>query len=185
MSETDYEIASARLADAEELRAMQARSMRVLGGRYYPERTIESFLRAPGTLDDAVMAEGHYFVASDREGRIVGSGGWSQIQPGYAKGEVALPMARDRAIVRSVFVDPGCARRGIGSALMRWIEADCARAGVTLLTLTATLSGVPLYGVLGYIVLRPRTLLLGDGAELRTIDMEKSLSPSRAARAAA
>jgi GNAT superfamily N-acetyltransferase len=181
MSGIEYEITLAGPADTEELRAMQARSMRLLGGRYYPERTIESFLRAPGTLDDAVVAEGHYFVARDRQDRIVGSGGWSQNQPGYAKGGAALPMSQDRAIVRSVFVDPDCARQGIGGALMRHVEGDCGRAGIALLTLSATLSGVPLYGVLGYVVLRPRVLLLGDGARLNTVDMKKDLSLRQAA----
>ncbi|MGD9879744.1 MAG: GNAT family N-acetyltransferase [Reyranella sp.] len=181
MSSREFEIMPASLADAEPLRAMQARSMRVLGGGYYPVSTIESFLRSPGTMDDAVLAEGRYLVARDGAGRIVGSGGWSRLQPGYAKGGVAMPMARDRAVVRSVFVEPACARQGIGGAIMRRIEDDSAAAGVETLALTATLSGMPLYGVLGYIVLRPRTLVLGDGAPFEAIEMEKRLTCRKAA----
>jgi len=46
--------------------------------------------------------------------------------------------------VRSVFVDPAIARRGVGSAIMRHVEEDAALHCVRLLGLTATLSGAPL-----------------------------------------
>jgi GNAT superfamily N-acetyltransferase len=175
MSRTEHEIAHALPTEAEALRVMQARSLRTLGRGFYAPDAIESYLRSPGTLDDAVLAEGHYFVARDGGGRIVGSGGWSQRQPGYAQGGPTIAVASDLAIVRSVFVDPDRARQGIGSAIMRHIERDSARAGIRTLTLSATLSGLTLYTRLGYLTARPRTIVLADGARFGVIDMGKEL----------
>jgi len=175
MSRIEYEIGHATAAEAGALRVMQARSLRTLGRGFYSPDAIESYLRAPGTLDDGVLAEGHYFVARDRNGRPVGSGGWSQRQPGYAKSGPAMAMARDVAIVRSVFVDPDHARRGIATAVMNHIEADSARAGIVALTLSATLSGLTLYTQLGYLTARPRTIVLADGVEFGVVDMGKEL----------
>lgn len=176
MSNIEYEIACATPGEAGAIRIMQARSLRVLGQGFYAPSVIESFLRAPGTLDEAVVAEGHYFVARDRAGRVVASGGWSQLQPGYSRGGPAVPVAADLAVVRGVFVDPDCARQGIGGAMMRQIELDSARNGIATLTLAATLSGVALYTRLGYRAARPRTIVLADGVGFGVVEMGKELA---------
>lgn len=176
MSRTDYEIAHALPAEADAIRAMQARSLRTLGRGFYAPAVIESYLCAPGTLDDAVLAEGHYFVARDRQGHVIGSGGWSQRQPGYARGGPAVAVAADLAIVRSMFVDPDCTRQGIASAIMDRIETDSLRAGIVTLTLSATLSGVALYTHLGYLAAGSRTIVLADGARFGVVDMGKELA---------
>ncbi|MFZ5779004.1 MAG: GNAT family N-acetyltransferase [Pseudomonadota bacterium] len=181
MSVTAYEIAHARAVEAPAIRAMQARSLRELGRGFYAAATIESYLRAPGTLDVDLIEEGHYFVARDRAGRILGSAGWSQRQPAYARHGSPLATGADRAIVRAVFVEPDCARQGIGTALMHHVERDSLAAGIELLTLSATLSGVPLYLRLGYRAGQPRTIVLSDGAGLDVLDMSKSRGLRRAA----
>jgi GNAT superfamily N-acetyltransferase len=180
MSRSEYVIVRANSTEVDAIRVMQARSMRALGRQHYSEEVIEGFLRAPGTLDDMVVAEGHYFVVRDKDDRIIGSGGWSQRKPNYARG-LARPLPRDRALVRGVFVDPDVARRGIGTAIMQHVEIDGARAGVATLSLTATLSGVPLYGLMGYLMVRPHAIVLADGARFRVADMEKSLLAAKAA----
>lgn len=176
MSRVEYEFERATPAEADAIRVMQARSLRILGRGFYAPDTVESFLRAPGTLDDGVVAEGHYLVARARDGRIVGSGGWSQLQPGYARGGPSLPMAADLATVRGVFVDPDCARQGIGAAIMHHVEADSARAGIAALSLAATLSGVALYTLLGYLTARSRAIVLADGSRFGVVEMGKELA---------
>lgn len=169
-----YRLALADPSHIAEIRAMQAASFRGLGRVFYPQPIVESFLRAPGTLDDEVVGEGHYFVVRDERGRIVGSGGWSQRQPGYSSLGIARPIGGETAIVRSVFVHPDHARRGMGSAIMAEIEGDAAAAGIATLDLTATLSGVPLYRNLGYRVVRRRPIKLPHGGLFDVADMTKS-----------
>lgn len=186
MREPRYTIRTARSADIPAMRRTQVRSMRILGRAWYPEHVISALLAEVGTMQDAVVAEGHSFVAEDETGQILGTGGWSRLVPGYARGldnvkALVRPPAHV-ATVRSVFVEPAVARHGIGTAIMQQIEWDAAAAGIACLHMTATLSGEPLYAVLGYRPTGYGALSLAGGTlSLGTVDMEKHIAQSLAA----
>ncbi|WP_374447112.1 N-acetyltransferase family protein [Stella sp.] len=170
----DYRIRKATAADIAAVREMQARSMRTLGGRFYGVDAVERFLAQVGTMDDRVVDEGHYFIAIDRAGRPVGSGGWSRQRPAYAgEGPAMLPTAL--ATVRSVFVCPDHARRGVATRIMALAEEDAVLFGVEHMRLAATLSGIPLYEALGWRRVRPYAIRLTDGTRLDCLEMEKGL----------
>lgn len=141
---------TANAGDTAPLREMQARAMRELGGVDYKADAIAAFLAAFSTMEDSVVAEGHYFLAETPAGQIVASGGWSQATPVYERGEAPAPLSPHEAIVRSVYVDPAMARRGLGTAIMHTLERDAALHGIRSLSLTASLPGARLYRTLGY-----------------------------------
>jgi GNAT superfamily N-acetyltransferase len=172
VSASEWTLQRAELGMAADIRAMQARSMRALGRGFYAPQVIERFLEDVGTLDEAVVAEGHYFLVRDAGGAVIGSGGWSRRRPAYGSGGAAEAA---RPVVRGVFVDPGHIRRGIATALMRHVEADASAHGCATLHLCATLSGVGFYGALGYRRLGPRTLRLADGTGFACVDMQAAL----------
>lgn len=147
--------------------------MWVLGGDFYSSNEIASFLTLFGTMDDAVVEEGHYFVAEDRRGAILGSGGWTRSRPRYARAgaEIQTPVPT----VRSVFVDPAATRRGVASAIMARTEQDALDHGVETLQLTATLSGVSLYQALGYQTEEVTALELPDQSRFGCVRMRKAL----------
>jgi GNAT superfamily N-acetyltransferase len=183
-----FEIRKAGRADVLEMRAMQERSMLAIGSRYYARGEVEIFLNLVGTMDDAVVDEGHFFVAVDPFERVVGTGAWSGLLPGYARvagGQKAAPSvarpAAGTATVRSVFVEPECTRRGIAQALMHRIEAGAAAAGVTRLQLTATLSGEAFYRALGYAAEPRGTIELPDGTKFGCVKMKKAIAIPTAA----
>lgn len=186
MSEPRYTIRKCVSDDIPAMRRTQSRSMRILGRAWYPDHVIAALLAEVGTMQDAVVAEGHSFVAEDDSGHILGTGGWSRLVPGYARGlddvaALARPPAHI-ATVRSVFVEPAVARHGIGTAIMRQIEWDAAASGIACLRLTATLSGEPLYAVLGYRSTGYGALSLAGGTlSLGTVDMQKAIAQSLAA----
>jgi len=170
-----FSIRRARPGDIPSIRAMQERSMWMLGGPFYSDDEIAGFLTQYGTMDDAVVAEGHFFVAENRSGRILGSGGWTRRRPRHATGlgagaeTVALPT------VRSVFVDPAAERRGIASSIMARLESDALDHGLREIVLTATLSGASLYERLGYRALGRERLPLNNGSSFACIRMTKQL----------
>lgn len=155
---------------------MQARSMWTLGADFYTEAEIANFMDAFGTMDDAIVIEGHFFLAEDPNGAILGSGAWSRAKPGYATGMSATGQVADMPTVRSVFVDPAVARRGVGSAIMRHVENDAASHGFRLLGLTATLSGAPLYERLGYEVQEATEIIFPDKTSFGCVKMRKPLA---------
>lgn len=179
MSIREYYIRRAAMMDVPGIRTMQERSMWRLGGDFYPAETIAAFMRQISTMDDAVVAEGHFFVAVDLTGACVGSGGWSQRQPGYAvhEGAAAHDLPVNRAIVRSVFVDPDWSRCGMGSALMRYIESDARRWRIQELALMSTLSGVDFYRAHDYRALEADAIDLGNDLGFGYVEMKKTLAP--------
>jgi GNAT superfamily N-acetyltransferase len=181
----DIDIRFADPSDRQELRTMQARSFRTLGVPYYDREVIEAFIEGVGTMDDALIDDGTFFAARIR-GIIAGCGGWSARTPGYAA-HMHAPRAAPgvhKATVRSIFVHPDFARRGIAKAIMAAIEAEIMAANFTSASLTATLSGVPLYRHLGYSSGDAVTLKLRDGLVFVGIGMTKPLLTSNLKSAA-
>jgi predicted N-acetyltransferase YhbS len=171
-----YAIRHARASDIPAVRAMQARSMWTLGADFYTEAEMANFMDAFGTMDDAIVVEGHFFIAEDPGGAVLASGAWSRARPGYAAGMSATGPAAEMPTVRSVFVDPAIARRGLGSAIMRRVEDDAASHCVRLLSLTATLSGAPLYERLGYQVQEVTQIAFPDQTRFGCVKMTKPLA---------
>lgn len=167
-----------RVATAQDIgamRSMQADALRRIGTPYYPTPTIERALIEVGTLERATVDEGHYFAVQDPDQNIIGTGGWSQRAPEHRADPGKTPLARDTAIVRSIFVDPEHARRGIGKCIMRHIEQDAVAHGIRVLKLTATLSGTALYRSVGYQPVEQKHLVLSDGTSFESLEMMKVL----------
>jgi GNAT superfamily N-acetyltransferase len=184
----DFSIRRATIGDTLRTRTMQMRAMSLTGAGYYSRGEIDSFLRSIGTLEEAVVAEGHVFVALDREGAVIGSGGWSRLAPCYARftktGEIVATGSNPVpgvATVRSMFVAPERTRSGIGRAIMRAVEADARDWGIFLLRLTAMLSAERFYRALGYSGEARGHMRLPDGARLGCVRLEKLIAANDAA----
>lgn len=179
---SDYCIRRACARDLEAIQALHARSLRALGAAHYPAPLIELCLARVPTIEAALIDEGRYLVATGPAGRIVGSGGWSTLRPGYAAPDE--PDDPAAATIRGVFVDPDFARRGIASSLIACAEAAALAHGIERLRLKATLSGVPLYLRLGFRPTGRGAIDLGGGAGFAYVAMEKGLGAAACDRAA-
>jgi GNAT superfamily N-acetyltransferase len=181
MDASDHErpvIRRARIADRERLRRMQAHSLRVLGRGDYTEAEIETFLAHAATMDDFLLQEGTYYVI-EIEGSLAASGGWSRRVP-HLGGSHPLEHVLEAPLVpwiRSVFVDPRYARRGLARRLMEIAEREAAFVGYRQFQLTATITGVPFYRSLGYSELGPGDVALPGGLRFRLVTMRKTLEP--------
>jgi GNAT superfamily N-acetyltransferase len=188
----DFTIRPATIDDILCTRTMQLRAMSLTGARYYSRGEIDSFLRNIGTLEEAVVIEGHVFIALDRDEQVIGSGGWSRLAPCYARftkaGEIVATgnnPVPGVATVRSMFVAPEHARRGVGRAIMRAVEADARDWGMFLLRLTAMLSAERFYRALGYAGEARGHMRLPDGARLGCVRLEKLIAAHETATNAA
>jgi GNAT superfamily N-acetyltransferase len=162
--------------DLPALLAMQEASLRALAAAYYPRRVVQAALDRIGTMDPRLIADGTYLVA-EVAGRLAGSAGWSLRTPDYAALMAAVPdpLPGRTGLVRSVYVSPDFARRGLGRRLMQAVEARLAALGVVTSELMATLSGVPLYASVGYRELSAHALRLAPGVEFQVRRMARCL----------
>lgn len=179
-------IRRARIGDRERLRRMQQRSLRVLGRGDYSDAEIDAFLAHAGTMDDFLLHEGTYYMV-EIDGCLAASGGWSRRQPLQGK-SLAPAHALEAPLVpwiRSVFVDPRFARRGLARRLMELAEREAGFAGYRQLQLTASLTGVPLYEALGYEETARSALPLPGGLRFKVVAMRKRIAPNGARNARA
>lgn len=169
-------IRTASLADMADLTALQHAAFSEIAARDYGAHTVREILAVVPLLTEALVAEGHYFAGVDAAGQIIVSGGWSMAPPAY---DVAIPGAEEprgpEPVIRSVYVRPDAARQGLGAAIMGHIEADMRAHGVTVATLTATLSGLPLYERLGYRRTGDTFAELPSGRRVQLVNMKRPL----------
>jgi putative acetyltransferase len=122
-------------ADAAEIWAVRARAIRHGCASHYPPEELAAWTTraTPATCADAIATR-HVIVAEREDGRVAG----------YAQLDV------QEGTVEAVYVDPDCARRGVGRALMDAVEAAARALGLPGLVVEASLNSVPFYGAIGY-----------------------------------
>jgi GNAT superfamily N-acetyltransferase len=181
---------SARLAtsaDLDEIERIMKASIASLSRGFYDEQQIASAVRYIGVPDRQLIADGTYYVIDDprqpptaNRQPLLACGGWSaraKLFTGTSDQDAAAGWS-DVARIRAMFVDPACARRGLGRRILEASEEAARQAGFTTLELMATLPGVPLYEACGYRPVEDTVIALPDGVRLGCVVMRKSVPAS-------
>lgn len=163
-----------------------AASAHGLCGDDYSDVQIESALRmGVFGVDSALIADGTYYVV-EVEGRLVGCGGWSKRRTLFGGDRFAgrdaemLDPRSEPAKIRAFFVHADWARQGIGRQILERCESDARASGFRSLEMMATLTGVRMYGALGYDVAERVRYEMEDGVSIEFVRMRKELGrPSR------
>jgi len=185
-----------RLATPEDipvLRQLIEASVRGLQTEDYTPEQIEGALRTVFGVDSQLIADGTYIVAeatspdlrgpefnrSNTKPLIVGCGGWSKRKTLYgsdhwtAREDDLLDPRHDAAKIRAFFIHPDWARRGVGTLILDACENAARAAGFQRFEMGATLTGAKLFGVKGYVAVKPISIPLVNGESLPVIHMEK------------
>lgn len=165
--------------DAPDIQRLIEASIRVLGGKYYNPKEVESSLIHLFGVDSTMIRDGTYFVAVVDQ-KVVGSGGWSYRLTPFG-GDQATDVRnaafrdplKDPAIIRAMYVHPEWARRNIGQRIIRACEQAARVAGFAKMELVATLSGVDFYLKQGYAQQERVDIPLPDGAVIGAYRMTK------------
>jgi Kdo2-lipid IVA lauroyltransferase/acyltransferase len=172
---------TATMADVPGLRALIARSARGLSTEEYRPAQIEGALQGAFGVDTQLLTDQTYFVV-EAAGLIVGCGGWSfrsTLFGGDARNGrdcSTLDPQTQAAKIRAFFVDPGHARRGIGSLLLEHCEQQARAHGYSQVELMATLPGAKLYAARGYVAESLVHFEVGSGESIEFIPMRKSFT---------
>jgi len=185
-----------RLAKDTDIPALQAlinASVRGLQAQDYTSAQIEGALQSVFGVDSQLIADGTYIVAEAKSGGmefvdqnfvkveplIVGCGGWSKRKTLYGsdrwtgrKDDLLDPLS-DAAKIRAFFIHPDWARKGIGGMILEASEAAARASGFTRYEMGATLTGAKLFGVRGYVAVKPISIPLMNGEVLPVLHMEK------------
>jgi len=183
-------------SDIPVLQALIDVSVRGLQAQDYTLAQIEGALKTVFGVDSQLIADGTYLVAEavpsgsksdepESDGAaslIVGCGGWSKRKTLYGgdrwtgREDELLDPLRDAAKIRAFFIHPAWARQGIGGMILEACEAAARAVGFTRYEMGATLTGAKLFGVKGYVAVKPISIPLINGEVLPVIHMEKRVS---------
>lgn len=179
----DFTLRLAVRADVPALRDLIEASVRGLQAADYSAAQIEGALSTVFGVDTQLIDDGTYFVM--QSGQIIaGCGGWSKRRTLFggdqfhSRADDLLDPRTDAAKIRAFFVHPDYARRGIGSAILNACEQAAIVAGFSRFEMGATLTGVPLYSIRGYVAIEHLEVPLSNDLTLPIVRMEK-LSPVR------
>jgi len=179
-----YRLRKATLQDCSALEALIARSARLLNAGDYTPEQIEGALQGAFGVDTQLIRDGTFFVI-ERDGTIVGCGGWSYRRTPFGSDSGAerdiseLDPRTDAARIRAFFIDPSHARRGLGTRLLDQCEQGAGARGFSRVELTATLAGERLYAARGYVGSRRLQYDVAPGVTIEFIPMGKSLNAGR------
>ena len=179
MSQEDIRLRLAVSGDVSVLRQLIDASVRGLQTQDYTPAQIEGALQTVFGVDSQLIADGTYIVA-ESESMIVGCGGWSKRKTLYGsdhwtgREDSLLDPAHDAAKIRAFFIHPEWARRGVGTLILQACEDAARAAGFSRYEMGATLTGAKLFGVKGYVAVKPISIPLANGESLPVIHMEKS-----------
>jgi GNAT superfamily N-acetyltransferase len=174
-------IRMAAVGDIPELRDLIVRSVEELQAADYSQSQRSAALGSVFGVDRLMIEDGTYFVAV-LESRIRASGGWSKRATPFgsdaspARDDRMLDPESDAAKIRALFVDPSCARSGLGSLILAHCEEEARKAGFQKAELTATLTGQKLFRKRGYVAVENIALRLSSGEEMTVVRMVKDLT---------
>ena len=181
----EFQLRLATEEDVEALHALIEASVRGLQADDYTPEQIEGALGTVLGLDTQLIRDRTYYIAealgSDgQERRVAGCGGWSKrktlfgADAGPGREPELLDPATDAAKVRAIFVHPGFARQGLGTLILATVENAARAAGFRRFEMGSTLTGVPLYGLKGYVETERIAVPLKNGEALPVVKMVKT-----------
>lgn len=175
-----FEVRKATLADREAISRLIAASARGLSRKHYSDTQIEMAIASVFGVDTDLIQDETYFVA-DQEGTLIGCGGWSRRKALYGGDKFSnreagmLDPAADPARIRSFFVHPEHARKGVARAMLSVCEQQAKAHDFKALELMSTLPGIEFYEANGYSRIGNFDLDLADGVKIEFVPMRKQL----------
>ena len=137
-------VRKATQSDVREIEALLLASYsQVLRADYSPDVLAQSVPVMAKVHPDLIQS-GRYLCV-EKDGKIIGAGGWSMNAPDGAFSPV------DEANIRKVAVDPGLLRSGAGKALVNFIHDDAVANGVKTMVCLSSVTAQPFYAALGYV----------------------------------
>jgi len=179
--ETTPRLRLATLEDASAIDELMKSSIREIFPTDYDARQTEASIRFVGSVDRTLIEDRTYFVA-DLDGELVACGGWSRRDKlytgsGAAAGDARLlDPASEPARVRAMFTRADWTRRGLGRRILEACEAAAKSEGFSMLSLMATMPGMPLYSSYGFEVVEDNLQIpMPDGTSIEGASMQKAI----------
>jgi GNAT superfamily N-acetyltransferase len=170
----------ARLDEADEIDALMKLATRDLFPLVYTPTQTASAIRYVAVVDRQLIKDRTYYVF-EAAGELIACGGWSKraklyTGSGDAEGDDRLiDPATEAAHIRAMYTRPDWTRRGLGRRILEACQAAAKADGFWMLTLGATMPGLPLYEAFGFRETGREDVRMPDGVTLECVWMDKEV----------
>ena len=177
----NFKFRKANFNDINELEQLIEISAKSINSEYYNESEINAALCHVWTVDKQLIIDKTYWIVENKQGEIIGCGGWSKRKLLFGKsepldlGKTELKPDSEPARIRAFFVHPEYKRMGIGKELLKLCEKEAKLQNFKSLELVATLSGEKLYSANGYKEIKRYKIELGNNITNKVVSMNKNL----------
>ncbi|HUW81677.1 MAG TPA: GNAT family N-acetyltransferase [Phycisphaerae bacterium] len=151
-------VRKARVEEAQGIIDLHVDTVRRVNSRDYSPEQIDAWLgRRRVEVTEAMIRDGQYYVCVDDAGHLLGLGN--------IKGNelVALYVSADHQ------------GEGVGSAIVRRIEEDAFRDGISQIKTDSTVTAEGFYRRQGYVAVERKVLNIARGQTLQVVAMTKKL----------
>lgn len=146
----------------EKIDSLIKHSARTIQAQFYKESSVEAALELISNIVELIEADSLFVVECEHQ--LIACGGVS-----FCKAE---PF---NAEIKSFFVHPDFARKGVATKLLAACENQCFRMGIESIYLMATLAGEPFYRSRGFSELQRVQQSLSNGEIFELVKMQKIL----------
>ena len=162
----EFTIRRAHPADANDIAEAHRDSIRSVGPKFYPPNVVQDWGEGltPEIYVNAMQGGEVFFIAL----------GLIENEPGVLG--FASHRIDDAQDGGSVYIKGKATRRGIGSALLREVEAHAIAEGASSIHVEASLAGVAFYKANGFEEIGRRDTLLMSGRPIACVFMRKTLT---------
>lgn len=155
--------------DVEAIVAVHHAAVRALAGLDYPPEVIDAWSPPPGEgryrwIRAAMTGLEELWVVAEINGSVIGFG---SVVPGNRE-------------LRSLYVHPRAAGRGVGTTILSRLEATALDRGVDVLQLDSSLNAERFYRGRGWKVVERGTHRLNSGREMACVKLRKTLCAAQA-----
>lgn len=151
-------------SDARAFLEVHRAAVRGIAAQDYSPDVIEAWAPVPvtaGAIDQLLLnSDNEIRLVAELDGLIVGIGA----------------LVLETCELRACYVEPGAARSGVGSALVREIERIATDRGLSHLQLQSSITAEPFYLALGYSARHRGEHRLSSGQQMACVKMEKALN---------
>lgn len=165
----DFVVRLSHAGDLPQVDALLMRAYPILLKPDYPASVLVTAIPRMARANPSLLSSGSYYVAEDRDGLIIGCGGWSIRNPGDGR------QRQEEAHVRHFGTDPRCVRQGVGRAIMERCLADVADQGVREMQCYSTRTAVPFYESQGFETIGEMLMQLAPGVDFPAISMVRNI----------
>jgi predicted N-acetyltransferase YhbS len=165
----DYRLAVTTPSDAGAVTSLLKASYGSLMPASYDAAVLDLALPLMTEASATLLASGTYYVALDKKGLAIGSGGWTKERPGTEDVQPEL------AHIRHFATHPAWLGMGVGRSIYAECEKAAGAAGIKRFECYSSLNAERFYAALGFRAIRHMNVNMGPGISFPAVLMEASL----------